>query len=130
MLIFRWSCALPSAMKSNLCWECTKGENPFALLRWGYTTSILELRVNFRVIDNFRFSVLVKFLFSQHKPSATASGVLKVTWPFGCRAKYCSTTRIPSLSITGHHPRATGGLVGGVLPLRRGAVGVFYSPSR
>ena len=43
----------------------------------------------------------------------------------------CSAIRIPSLSITGRHPQPTGGPVGvEVLPFCRGAVGVFYCPSR
>ena len=37
----------------------------------------------------------------------------------------CSTTRVLSLSITGRHPRPTGGPIGGILPLCRGAVGAF-----
>ena len=47
------------------------------------------------------------------KPSKGQSGVLQETWPLDFQAKYCSTTRIPSLSITGRHPRPTGSLVGG-----------------
>ena len=39
--------------------------------------------------------------------------MLQETWPLDFQAKYCSTTRIPSLSITGRHPRPTGSLVGG-----------------
>ena len=31
---------------------------------------------------------------------------------FGCQIKDCSATRIPSLSITGRHPRPTGSLMG------------------
>ena len=44
----------------------------------------------------------------------------------------CSATSIPSLSITGCHPQPTGEPVGesGGLPFCRGAVGVFYCPSR
>ena len=42
-------------------------------LRWEYMTSILKLRVGFWAIANFRFSALVKFLFSQcNWPLATA----------------------------------------------------------
>ena len=37
----------------------------------------------------------------------------------------CSPTMTPSLSITGRHPWPTGGPIGGVLPLFRGAVGAF-----
>ncbi len=56
-------------------------------------------------------------------PSKGQSGVLQVTDR--------SATRIPSSRITGRHPRPTGTPIGGgVLPLYRGAVGVFYSPSR
>ena len=57
--------------------------------------------------------------------------MLQITWLLSCWAKYCSTTRIPSLSITGWHLWPTGGLIGaGVLPHCRGAVDVFYSPSQ
>ena len=49
---------------------------------------------------------------------------------FGCQIKDCSATRIPSLRIMGRHPWPTGSLIGRSLPLCRGAVGVFYSPSR
>ena len=31
---------------------------------------------------------------------------------FGCQIKDCSATRIPSLSITGRHPRPTGSFIG------------------
>ena len=56
-------------------------------------------------------------------PSKSQSGVLQVTDR--------SATRIPSSCITGRHPRSTSSPIwGGVLPLYRGAVGVFYSPSR
>ena len=41
----------------------------------------------------------------------------------------CSATRIPSSSITGHHPQPTGSLIVGV-PLCRGAVSIFYSPNQ
>ena len=42
-------------------------------LRQGYATSILELKVGFRAVANFKFSALVKFLFSQRNwPWATA----------------------------------------------------------
>ena len=34
---------------------------------------------------------------------------------FGCQVKDCSATRIPSLSITGHHPGLTSSLIEGVL---------------
>ena len=40
-------------------------------IRFGYTTSILELRVGFRAVANFSFSALFKFLFSQ-RLNATA----------------------------------------------------------
>ena len=53
--------------------EWIKGLTHSPWLRRGYATSILELRVGFRGVTNFRFSVLVKFLFSQHNwHSATA----------------------------------------------------------
>ena len=51
--------------ESNLCWECIKGETHLPWLRRGYTTSMLDLRVGFRAVANFRFAALVKFLFSQ-----------------------------------------------------------------
>ena len=35
---------------------------------------------------------------------------------FGCQIKDCSATRIPSLSITGHHSQPTGSLIEGGLP--------------
>ena len=37
----------------------------------------------------------------------------------GCQVMDCSATRIPSSSITGHHPRPTGSLIGGGTPLQR-----------
>ena len=67
---------------------------------------------------------------ARFQPSRGQSGMLQITWPLSCQDKYCSTTRVPSLSFTGHHSRPTGGLVGGVLPLCRVVVSVFYSPSR
>ena len=49
---------------------------------------------------------------------------------FGYQIKDCSATRILFLSITGRHPWPTGSLMGGgCLPLCKGAVSVFYSPS-
>ena len=39
------------------------------------------------------------------KPSKDQCSVLQVTWPVGCRTRYCSNTRIPSLSIMSIHPR-------------------------
>ena len=48
------------------CWEKTQKGKPIRLDWDGNTrTSILELRVDFRAVANFRFSVLVKFLFYQ-----------------------------------------------------------------
>ena len=64
LYIFHWPCAPPPTTESNLCWEWTKGVTHSPWLRWGYATSILELRVGFRAIANFKFSALVKFLFS------------------------------------------------------------------
>ena len=52
-------------------------------------------------------------------PSKGQSGVLQVMDR--------SATRIPSSCIMGRHPRPTGSPI---LPLYRGAVSVFYSPSR
>ena len=50
-----------------------QGETHSPWLTQQYVTSILELRVGFWAVANFRFSALVKFLFSQHNwPSATA----------------------------------------------------------
>ena len=69
---FCWPCNPPPTIESNLCWEWTRGETHSPWLRQGYTTSILELRVGFQAVANFRFSALVKFLFSQcNWPSAT-----------------------------------------------------------
>ena len=75
---------------SDLCWESTKEENHSPRLRRGYTTSILELGVGFRALANFRFSVEVKFQFSQRNwPSATAFKYLKDKgWEFAASADW------------------------------------------
>ena len=50
---------------------------------------------------------------------------------FSCQVTDCSATRILSSSITGRHPQPTGSFVVlFFLPLCRGAVSVFYSPSQ
>ena len=54
-----FSLDLRSTTDSNLHWET---HSPW--LRRRYATSIFELRVGFRVVDNLWFSALVKFLYS------------------------------------------------------------------
>ena len=72
LYIFHWPCVPPPTTESNLCREWTKRETHSPWLRRGYMISILELRVGFRAVANFRFSPLVKFLFFQRNwPSAT-----------------------------------------------------------
>ena len=61
---FHWPYAPPPTKESNLCWEWTKGVPIRLGSDGGYATSILELRVGFRAVANFKFSALVKFLFS------------------------------------------------------------------
>ena len=70
---FLWPCSPPPTTVSNSCWEWTKGVSHSPWLRRGYATSILEMRVGFRAVANFKFSAMVKFLFSQRNwTSATA----------------------------------------------------------
>ena len=59
-----FSLVLCSTTKSNLCWEFTKDD--VALLRRGYTTSMIELGVGFRATTNFKLFVdltVVKVFF-------------------------------------------------------------------
>ena len=65
-------------------------------------------------------SSLIGLGLSDNLSSKSQNSVLQVIWPLSCWAKYCSTTRIPSLSIMDCHPWPTGGLIGGgVTPLQR-----------
>ena len=70
IFIFSWSFAPPHTTESNLCWECTKGETHSLWLIRGYTTSILELGKCFQALVNYRFSAVVRFLFSQRNWSS------------------------------------------------------------
>ena len=92
LYIFRWLCAPPATTKSNLCWEGTKRETHSSWLGRGYVTSILELMVGFRAVANFRFSSLVKFLFSQRLLEPTINGLGTC-----CKCRFKSTLGIKDI---------------------------------
>ena len=111
-------------MQFNVIPKTLRPSSTYDLMGWGFAIRAIGSGQSY-VLGLDMTSRLIGGGLSD-RPSSSSKGQGGVLQVMDCLA-----TRIPSLSITGHHLRPIcEPPLGGVLPLCRGAVSVFYCSSR